>query len=226
MTNRLRTAGALKLLALLSTIAGLVDVIGFLRLGHVFTAHITGNLVLLLAGPVGAGQTPLAQLLSIPVFAVSVAAAYLVARRSGPCPGRELLIAHALLLFLVLALALKERAEGPSLVVVTAMTAVAAVAFQNAFIRASLHEDWVTSVMTGNVATSIVALVGLLRPGPWTREESLRKLRTTAPLVLGFVAGCLTGATSASRLGAWAWSIPAALSVVAVATWAPRSACQ
>jgi uncharacterized membrane protein YoaK (UPF0700 family) len=226
MKSRLGRENVLGLLALLSTIAGLVDVIGFLRLGHVFTAHITGNLVLLLAGALGAGPAPLAQFLSIPVFAVAVAAAYLVARRSGPCPGRELLIAQAVLLFLVLVLALKEREEGPSLVVVTAMTAVAAVAFQNAFIRASLHEDWVTSVMTGNVATAIVALVGLLRPGPWTREESLRKLRTTAPLVLGFMAGCLTGATSASMLGAWAWSLPAGLSVVAVATWTSRSACQ
>jgi hypothetical protein len=36
-------------------------VIGFLELGHVFTAHITGNLVLLLSGAVGAGSAPLAQ---------------------------------------------------------------------------------------------------------------------------------------------------------------------
>jgi len=63
------------LLLLLSTIAGLVDVVGFLELGHVFTAHITGNLVLLLAGSLGAGSPTLAQLLSIPVFAVAVGAA-------------------------------------------------------------------------------------------------------------------------------------------------------
>ena len=114
----------LGLLSLLSTIAGLVDVIGFLELGHVFTAHITGNLVLLLSGAVGAGSAPLAQLLSIPMFAVSVAGAYLVARRSGPSRGRRgLLIAHALLLLVVLTLALQRRGDPPSVVLAMAMAA-------------------------------------------------------------------------------------------------------
>jgi len=101
-----------------------------------------------------------------------------------------------------------------------AMAAVAAMAFQNAFIRVSLHESWTTSVMTGNVVTSSLALVGLFRPAPWTREESRQQLRCTAPLVLGFMAGCVVGAIGASRLGPWAWTIPAALSVVAFVTGA------
>jgi uncharacterized membrane protein YoaK (UPF0700 family) len=206
---------------LLSIIAGLVDVIGFLRLGHVFTAHITGNLVLLLAGAAGGPAPRLAQLLAIPVFAVAVAAAYLIARHSGASRGRgELLVAQALLLFLVLALALQQRGHPPSVVILTAMGAVAAMAFQNAFIRVSLHASWTTSVMTGNVATSVLALLGLLRPVPWTREESLQKLRATVPLVFGFMVGCFIGAIGASRLGPWAWSIPAVLSAVAAATGA------
>jgi len=207
---------------LLSSIAGLVDVIGFLRLGHIFTAHITGNLLLLLAGAVGAASPALAQLLSIPVFAVAVAAACLIARRSGPllCRG-VLLVGHALLLLLVLTLALRQ--PQPPLVVVAAMAAVAAMAFQNAFIQVSLHASWSTSVMTGNVVTAVVSLVGLLASPSGAREESLQKLRVTTPLVLGFTAGCLIGAIGASRLGPWAWSIPAALSVVAVATGARAS---
>lgn len=99
-------------------------------------------------------------------------------------------------------------------------TAKAAPCCANAFTRVSLHETWTTSVMTGNVVTSSLALVGLFLPIPWTQEESRQQLRATAPLVLGFMAGCLIGAVGASRLGWWAWSIPAGLSAVAVATGA------
>jgi uncharacterized membrane protein YoaK (UPF0700 family) len=41
--------------AVLSTTAGAVDVIGFLALGGLFTAHITGNLVVLAAHYVTGG---------------------------------------------------------------------------------------------------------------------------------------------------------------------------
>src|SRR5262249_28263341 len=162
-----------RLLMLLSSIAGLVDVIGFLRLGHVFTAHITGNLVLLLADATGAASPDLAQLFSIPVFAVAVAAACLIARRSGPllCRGM-LLVGQALLLLLVLTLALQR--PRPSLVLAAAMAAVAAMSFQNAFIQVSLHASWSTSVMTGNVVTAIASLVALLASPSGTREEPLQ----------------------------------------------------
>jgi uncharacterized membrane protein YoaK (UPF0700 family) len=173
--------------------------------------------VLLLAGTVRAASPPLAQLLSIPVFAVAVAMACLVARRAVPRLGRGvLLVAQATLLFLVLTLALQPREQS----VVAAMAAVGAMAFQNAFIQVSLHVSWSTSVMTGNVVTAIGALVQILGPPSGTREESLHKLRVTTPLILGFMAGCLVGATVASRLGPWAWGIPAALSVVAAGTGA------
>jgi uncharacterized membrane protein YoaK (UPF0700 family) len=101
-------------------------------------------------------------------------------------------------------------------VFVAAMMAVPAMAFQNAFVRVSLQKNSTTSVMTGNVATSVIALFALLWPGPWTRDEALRKLRSTLPLVIGFFAGCALGAASVAHLGPWAWSLPALLSLVAI----------
>src|ERR1700741_4201511 len=55
---------------LLSVVAGSVDVIGFLLLGGLFTAHITGNLVVLAAHVLTGRATALAPLLSVPVFVV------------------------------------------------------------------------------------------------------------------------------------------------------------
>lgn len=54
--------------AVLSTTAGAVDVIGFLALGGLFTAHITGNLVVLAAHYVTGAFSQIGPLLAVPVF--------------------------------------------------------------------------------------------------------------------------------------------------------------
>jgi Protein of unknown function (DUF1275) len=54
----------------LSVIAGSVDVIGFLGLGTLFIAHITGNLVILAARYAAGEHAPAAHLLSVPVFMI------------------------------------------------------------------------------------------------------------------------------------------------------------
>src|SRR5258707_14225960 len=63
----------------LSVIAGSVDVIGFLGLGGLFIAHITGNLVVLAARSVAGEEASVAHLLSVPVFVMALAAARLLA---------------------------------------------------------------------------------------------------------------------------------------------------
>src|SRR2546421_4887946 len=73
------TLGARLRPVVLSVIAGSVDVIGFLGLGGLFTAHITGNLVLLGATIAAGEQAPLAQLISVPVFIVVLALTRLLA---------------------------------------------------------------------------------------------------------------------------------------------------
>jgi uncharacterized membrane protein YoaK (UPF0700 family) len=54
--------------AVLSTTAGAVDVIGFLALGGLFTAHISGNLCVLAAHYITGGLSQVGPLLSVPVF--------------------------------------------------------------------------------------------------------------------------------------------------------------
>ncbi len=52
----------------LSIIAGSVDAIGFLGLGGLFTAHVTGNLVILAAHLVSGSGAPVAPMLSVLSF--------------------------------------------------------------------------------------------------------------------------------------------------------------
>ena len=63
----------------LSITAGSVDVISFLGLGGLFTAHITGNLVILAAKLVAGEQSPVSYLISVPVFMAVLALTRLLA---------------------------------------------------------------------------------------------------------------------------------------------------
>ncbi len=58
----------------------MVNVIGYLSLGKLFTAHVTGNLVVNAALLVRGGPPNLAQVLAVPVFIVAVAAVWLIAK--------------------------------------------------------------------------------------------------------------------------------------------------
>src|SRR6266849_3287116 len=85
---------------LLSVIAGAVDVIGFLSLG-LFTAHVTGNLVVIAALIVHGGPPKVTQVFAVPVFILTVAAVWLIAKtlkRRGPALARPLLFVQFLLL--------------------------------------------------------------------------------------------------------------------------------
>src|SRR5438445_13492645 len=89
---------------LLSGVAGMVDVIGFLSLG-LFTAHVTGNLVVIAALLVRGGPPKIAQVLAVPVFIVAVGAVWMIAKasdRRGPALVRPLLFVQFLLLMCVL----------------------------------------------------------------------------------------------------------------------------
>jgi hypothetical protein len=123
--------------AVLSTTAGAVDVIGFLALGGLFTAHITGNLVVLAAHYVTGRFSQVGPLLSVPVFVLSLGALTLVFGTAYDARAlrRVMLILHAALLggFLVLGVALGPFADASSATsVLVGMLGVAAMATQNA----------------------------------------------------------------------------------------------
>src|SRR5262245_7884441 len=93
--------GSWLLPAVLSATAGAVDVIGFLALGGLFTAHITGNLCVLAAHYITGGFSQVGQLLSVPVFIAVLSVVTLAfgsAEKVSEGSRRALLVVHAALL--------------------------------------------------------------------------------------------------------------------------------
>jgi len=200
----------------------MVDLTGFLSLGNLFTAHITGNLVVVGALLVRRGRINLAQVLAIPVFILAVAATWLFARASGkrgPGLRRLLLLVHFLLLACVLIFSIitNPSADPHGLMAgVAAMMAVSAMACQFALLRLTLPVAPSTTVMTGNLTNTVLSLLDRQsRTQPLTAGDTERS-RGSLHALIGFFGGCVVAAAAVRYLGEWAWSFPVALAGVAV----------
>src|SRR5215831_8410457 len=207
---------------LLSVIAGMVDVIGFLTLG-IFTAHVTGNIVVIGVLLVRHNRVHPAQILAIPVFILAVAATWLLAKASGR-RGTGLMRLLLLMQFLLLTcLLLFSVITNPSAdprglrATIAAMIAVTAMGGQFALLRLTLPVVPSTAVMTGNLTNAVLALVDSSARTQPLMESDSRRLRGALPLLIGFFVGCVAGAAAVSLLGDWAWSLPVVLAAAIVA---------
>ena len=208
----------------LSTTAGAVDVIGFLALGGLFTAHITGNVVVLAAHYITGGFSEVGPLLSVPVFVVVLGTVTLVSGavdKAGYGLRLALLALQAVLLAGCLGLGVGFGPFGnpdSPMAVLVGMLAVAAMAIQNALVKLALPGAPSTAVMTTNTTQLTVDLATLA----WGRgePEELVKVRRRAsvisPCVVGFLAGCTAGAILEVRFGLWALALPLILAALAV----------
>jgi uncharacterized membrane protein YoaK (UPF0700 family) len=207
---------------LLSVIAGMVDLTGFFTLGNIFTAHVTGNLVVIAAKVVRGGPLNLAQTLSVPVFILAVAAVWLLARasgRRGPGLTRLLLLVQFLLLtgILIFSVITKPSANPHGLMAgISVMIAVSAMACQFALFRLALPGGISTAVMTGNLTNTVLSLMDMLSHGRPLMTVDAGRLKRSLHLLFGFIGGCIVAAAAVSLLGDWAWSFPVVLGGVAV----------
>lgn len=205
---------------LLSVIAGLVDVTGFMTLGNIFAAHITGNVVMAAAAMFR--EIRPAQALAIPVFMLAVAATWMIAKRSGR-KGKPLAWLLLTIQFLLLAavwvfcIAIEPSSEPHGFLgSIAALLAISAMACQHAVLRLSFPGSPSTAVMTGNI-TNMVLSAFETRAASGPIIEGSTRLSYSIYALLAFVAGCLAGAIASHILGDGAWAIPAALAAVAVA---------
>jgi uncharacterized membrane protein YoaK (UPF0700 family) len=206
---------------LLSLIAGMVDLTGFFTLGNIFTAHVTGNLVLGTAALVRGGPVKTATVLAIPVFMLALAAVWLIARASGRRAAhlaRLLLLIQFILLATVLIFSVLTRpsSQPDGLAAgIAAMIAVVAMACQYALLRLAVPGAISTAVMTGNLTNSVLLLMDLWVGHSLTADERTRLTRS-ARLLLGFLFGCLVAAAAVSLFADWAWTLPVVLAGVVV----------
>jgi uncharacterized membrane protein YoaK (UPF0700 family) len=212
---------------LLSVIAGMVDLTGFFTLGHVFTAHVTGNLVVAAAAAVQGGPWNLAQALAIPVFMLALALVWLIAQasdRSGLSLARLLLLVQFLLLGALLGFsAITKPSADPSglMAGIAVMIAVSAMACQYALLRLAMPHAVSTAVMTGNLTNTVLALMDSLPGHRPLLPVDAGRLKRSLHLLIGFLLGCVVAAYAVSVLGDWAWILPVALSAGAFACFHP-----
>ena len=219
-----RLRGHRLLPAVLSTTAGAVDVIGFLALGGLFTAHITGNLVIAAAHYVTGGFSQVGPLLAVPVFMAVLGLVTLASgaiARAGSSPLRALLALQAALLagFLGLGVGFGPYPDADSpMAVFAGMLGVAAMATQNATGRLAIKQSPSTAVMTTNI-TQLTLDVATITRGQGDPEQVARarqRAGVTFGCIVGFVGGCAAGAALEVSFGFWALTLPVVLAALAV----------
>jgi uncharacterized membrane protein YoaK (UPF0700 family) len=199
--------------ALLAFTAGFVDTCGFIALFGLFTAHVTGNFVLIGAAVAGEQQGIFGKLLALPVFVLAVVATRLFVlscERRSKSAAAPLLLGQmfflALFLLAGIAAAPITAADAPR-AILAGMLGVTAMAIQNAASRTAFATLAPTTVMTGNVTQIVIDLVDLARAGT-AGGEARGRLRKMVPAVAAFAVGALAGATGYVMYGFWCLIVP------------------
>jgi len=207
------------LLALTFT-TGLVDGASYLGLGHVFTANMTGNIVLLGFGIAGGYHLPvLAPIVSLLSFLVGAGAGGVLAQRfagrhhvhAGSALGIETVLMAATAIFAALRTPHTGQLSGYIVIGVMAL----AMGVRNATIRKLAVPDLTTTVLT-------MTLTGLAADSPLaggSGKGSLRRVTAVATMLAGALVGALElktgialpiGTAAALAAVTWLFYVPAA----------------
>src|SRR5882757_7984287 len=178
-------------LLVLTFTTGLVDAVSYLGLGRVFTANMTGNIVLLGFGIAGSGGLPVvAPLVSLGSFLLGAAGGGVLANRLGDRHPEHIARALAIEVSLigvaaVLAAAVDVRPNDVSGDIVIALLAFA-MGVRNATVRRIGVPDLTTTVLT-------MTLTGLAAESPVAGGSGKGTVRRVAA-VLAMFTGALAGA--------------------------------
>jgi uncharacterized membrane protein YoaK (UPF0700 family) len=225
-TTALRTAGRRLEFpaAILSFIAAFVDTCVFIGLFGLFTAHVTGNFVLIGAQLVTNEGDLLVKLLALPEFMVAVGGAVLLARRlrrQGRNALPVLLALETLLLLVTVAAAvvLKPPTSGQDeSALIIGLLASLAMGLQNALMRLELSFLPPSTVMTVTVTQTVIDAVNLMvdRAPSAARSVTKTRFQRTLPSIAAFFLGAAGGAYGYFLGGFFALLLPAVLCALLV----------
>ncbi|WP_306396027.1 YoaK family protein [Telluria beijingensis] len=200
-------------------LGGYVDTLGFIGLFGLFTAHVTGNFVLLgaaLADPVHIPS--LLKILAFPAFIVGIAAMRLLVvrcERLGVDAHRpSYLLQLALLLAFMVCGMLSEpvQRDMSQLAMAAGLLGTTAMGAHSAASKLLLAHLAPTSMMTGNVTQLVIDSVDVLR-GAGDAATTARCGKFFWPL-FGFAIGCAAGAFLFLAYGFVALAVPVAILVL------------
>jgi uncharacterized membrane protein YoaK (UPF0700 family) len=209
----------------LGFLAGYVDTLGFVALFGLFTAHVTGNFVLIgseLARP--SGNSVLIKFLAFGAFVAAVAFTRLYIlwlERRGMAPLRSVFGLQLLLLtgFMLAGLAAVPLTTSDApLALLAGAIGAAAMGVQNAAAKLLLSNLTPTTVMTGNVTQLVIDLVDVARGG--ADEAIHRRCAKFLWPVLAFGVGAIGGAFAYIYAGFY--GLLPAIALLAALTWTAR----
>lgn len=203
---------------ILAAIAGFVDTLSFVALFGLFTAHVTGNFVLIGAGVAGFGRGVLLKLIVFPAFVAGVVLSSLLVRSlSGRHARQGARVLHAVQAVLMFGFCLAGVWATPVTTpdslpaMVAGIVGALAMGVQNAHPKLVNRPGVPNTVMTGNVTQAILDVVDMLSAGT---DESVRAAARTRfakmmPAIVAFAAGAVSGAMGMRYVGFWALLVPA-----------------
>lgn len=203
---------------ILAAIAGFVDTLSFVALFGLFTAHVTGNFVLIGAGVAGFGRGVLLKLIVFPAFVAGVVLSSLLVRSlSGRHARHGARVLHAVQAVLMFGFCLAGVWATPVITpdslpaMVAGIVGALAMGVQNAHPKLVNRPGVPNTVMTGNVTQAILDVVDMLSAGT---DESVRAAARTRfakmmPAIVAFAAGAVAGAMGMRYVGFWALLVPA-----------------
>lgn len=210
------------LVVLLSFVGGYVDTFGFIALFGLFTAHITGNLVLMGAMIVHPMQGGLLKLLAFPAFLLAVAASRVIVldyEQQQQSPLKVLFALQAILLtgFMIAGLMAPYPLESDKAVaaILAGMFGAAAMAIQATGSRTTLSSIVHTSMMTGNVTHIFINIVDIVySKNAELKQRACESLKQMVPAVSAFFFGAIAAAIGYIYFSYWSLCLPILLLLI------------